>query len=68
VERDETQGTLHNSLFAISAAGELLGRHRKINTLRVGSEAWSVPDSKASPRLVSQREGGHPDLRGRVYD
>ena len=48
VERDETQGTLHNSLFAISAAGELLGRHRKINTLRVGSEAWSVPDSKAT--------------------
>jgi predicted amidohydrolase len=48
VERDEMQGTLHNSLFAISAAGKFLGRHRKINTLRVGSEAWSSPGHEAT--------------------
>ncbi len=48
VERDEVRSTLHNSLFAISAEGELLGRHRKINALRVGSEAWSVPGTTAT--------------------
>jgi 5-aminopentanamidase len=48
VERDEVRATLHNSLFAISADGDLLGRHRKINTLRVGSEAWSVPGTTAT--------------------
>jgi predicted amidohydrolase len=48
VERDEVHGRLHNSLFAISAAGELLGRHRKVHTLRVGSEAWSTPGCGAT--------------------
>ncbi len=48
VERDEVHGTLHNSLFAISATGELVGRHRKINTLCVGSEAWSIPGKDAT--------------------
>lgn len=48
VERDEVRATLHNSLFAISADGDLLGRHRKINALRVGSEAWSVPGTTAT--------------------
>jgi predicted amidohydrolase len=48
VERDETLGTLHNTLFAISSAGELMARHRKINTLRVGSEAWSTPGREAT--------------------
>ena len=43
VERDAAHGTLHNSLFAISETGEIIGQHRKINTLRVGSEAWSTP-------------------------
>jgi len=48
VERDEEQDTLHNSLFAISAEGRLLGRHRNINALRIGSEAWSVPGTTAT--------------------
>ena len=43
VERDQESNTLHNSVFTISANGELLRQHRKINTLRIGSEAWSTP-------------------------
>jgi 5-aminopentanamidase len=43
VERDQDRNTLHNSVFTIAANGELLGQHRKINTLRIGSEAWSTP-------------------------
>jgi len=43
VERDEARNTLHNSVFAIAATGELLRQHRKINTLKIGSEAWSTP-------------------------
>jgi 5-aminopentanamidase len=43
VERDRERNTLHNSVFTISASGELLRQHRKINTLRIGSEAWSTP-------------------------
>ena len=31
----------------IAANGAILGTHRKINTLRVGSEAWSTPGTKA---------------------
>jgi predicted amidohydrolase len=43
VERDQQRDTLHNSVFTITASGELLRQHRKINTLRIGSEAWSTP-------------------------
>jgi predicted amidohydrolase len=43
VERDRTSGTMHNSLFTITPDGALLEPHRKINTLRIGSEAWSTP-------------------------
>jgi predicted amidohydrolase len=43
VERDQERNTLHNSVFTIAANGELLRQHRKINTLRIGSEAWSTP-------------------------
>jgi len=42
VERDRDRNTLHNSVFTIAANGELLRQHRKINTLRIGSEAWST--------------------------
>jgi predicted amidohydrolase len=48
VERDETTNALHNSVFTIAQTGELLGRHRKINTLRIGSEAWSTPGVAAT--------------------
>jgi predicted amidohydrolase len=47
VERDAVTGALHNSVFAIAPSGELVGRHRKINTLRIGSEAWSTPGTQA---------------------
>jgi omega-amidase len=43
VERDQERNSLHNSVFTISASGVLLRQHRKINTLRIGSEAWSTP-------------------------
>jgi len=42
VERDQERDPLHNSVFTITASGELLRQHRKINTLRIGSEAWST--------------------------
>ena len=34
---------LYNSLLAIDRTGQIAGRHRKINALRVGPEAWSTP-------------------------
>lgn len=34
---------LYNALLAIDRAGRIIGRHRKINALRVGPEAWSTP-------------------------
>ncbi|WBJ99390.1 carbon-nitrogen hydrolase family protein [Methylocystis parvus] len=33
----------YNTLLAIDRVGQIAGRHRKINALRVGSEAWSTP-------------------------
>lgn len=45
-ERDRRSGALHNSLFVIDAEGTILGVHRKIRTLRVGSEAWSSPGTQ----------------------
>jgi predicted amidohydrolase len=48
-ERDACTGALHNAAFVIAADGTLLGRHRKINTLRVGAEAWSSPGTEAQP-------------------
>lgn len=34
---------LYNTLLAIDRSGQIAGRHRKINALRVGPEAWSTP-------------------------
>ena len=34
---------LFNSMLAIDRTGAIVGYHRKINTLRVGAEAWSTP-------------------------
>jgi predicted amidohydrolase len=45
-ERDGAN-TLYNSLFVIAPDGAILGSHRKIHTLRVGSEAWSTPGKQA---------------------
>lgn len=36
-------GALHNGLIVFAPDGGELGRHRKINVLRVGSESWSMP-------------------------
>jgi predicted amidohydrolase len=46
-EQDRTSQKLYNSLFAIVANGTIVGSHRKIHTLRVGSEAWSTPGTQA---------------------
>ena len=46
-EQDRKSRKLHNSLFAIAADGTIVGTHRKIHTLRVGSEAWSSPGTQA---------------------
>ncbi|HEY7041013.1 MAG TPA: carbon-nitrogen hydrolase family protein [Methylomirabilota bacterium] len=47
-ERDAPTGALHNSVFVIGPDGAILGVHRKINTLRVGSEAWSTPGDEVA--------------------
>lgn len=51
-ERDPQTAKLHNSVFVIGADGAILGKHRKINTLPVGSEAWSSPGEQVAPILV----------------
>jgi predicted amidohydrolase len=48
-ERDAGTGALHNSLFVIGPDGRVRGAHRKINTLPMGSEAWSTPGTLATP-------------------
>ena len=52
-ERDSKTDTLYNSLFVITADGCIIGSHRKINALRVGSEAWSTPGHRAEPIALS---------------
>ncbi len=47
-EQDPASRQLHNTLFAIGPDGRITGRHRKINALRVGSEAWSTPGTEAT--------------------
>ena len=48
-ERDRATEKLYNSLFIITPDGCIVGGHRKINTLRVGSESWSTPGNRAEP-------------------
>jgi 5-aminopentanamidase len=48
-ERDPQTTKLHNSVFVIADNGTILGIHRKINTLRVGAEAWSSPGDRVNP-------------------
>jgi len=52
-ERDPRTAKLHNSVFVIGANGTILGQHRKVNTLRVGAEAWSNPGAQVAPILLS---------------
>ena len=56
-ERDGQTGKLYNSVLVIGTNGSLLGIHRKINTLRVGSEAWSSPGAQALPISVPPLSG-----------
>jgi predicted amidohydrolase len=51
-ERDRRSNRLHNTVFAIAPDGTITGSHRKINALRVGSEAWSTPGEEAAPVYV----------------
>jgi N-carbamoylputrescine amidase len=51
-ERDGQTGKLYNSVLVIGTNGTILGTHWKINTLRVGSEAWSSPGDQAVPISV----------------
>ncbi len=39
-------GALFNSMVLFGPDGNLVGRHRKINALRVGSESWSTPGDR----------------------
>jgi predicted amidohydrolase len=48
-ERDRQSGKLYNSLFVIAPNGAIIGKHRKIHTLRVGSESWSSPGKDVVP-------------------
>jgi predicted amidohydrolase len=47
-ERDSLTGKLYNSVFVITPEGAIAGKHQKVNTLRVGSEAWSSPGDRIS--------------------
>lgn len=51
-ERDPQTGLLHNAVLVVEQ-GVLVGRHRKINALRQGSEAWSSPGDSAIPVPVA---------------
>lgn len=51
-ERDLQTGLLHNAVLVVEQ-GEVVGRHRKINALRQGSEAWSSPGASAIPVPVA---------------
>ena len=51
-ERDPHSEKLHNTVFVIAPDGTIVGKHRKIHTLRVGSEAWSSPGERATALSV----------------
>jgi 5-aminopentanamidase len=57
-ERDGASNLLYNATFVIDRDGAICGKHRKINALRVGSESWSTPGTKAAPIGVSGRSVG----------
>lgn len=51
-ERDPQSNTLHNTVFVMTPDGAIAGTHRKINTLRTGSESWSTPGKEVAPISV----------------
>jgi predicted amidohydrolase len=48
-ERDRQSNKLYNYILVIAPNGTIIGTHRKINTLRVGSESWSSPGERIVP-------------------
>ena len=56
-ERDTGTGELFNSLFVIGRAGEILGRHRKLQPTP-GSERWSSAGEPGRPVSVDGIEVG----------
>lgn len=51
-ERDRETGKLYNTVFVVAPSGGIIGNHRKINTLPVGSESWSTPGNRAVPMSI----------------
>ena len=51
-EQDRRSKKHYNSVFVIASDGTIAGTHRKINTLRIGSESWSSPGEHAAPVRV----------------
>ena len=47
-ERELESGKMFNTVFVINRDGEIVGRHRKVKTLR-GPEAWSSPGERCDP-------------------
>ena len=45
-EHDEINGNNYNSCIVIGANGAVIGRHRKMKTVKWITEAWSVPGEK----------------------
>ena len=56
-ERDHQSNKLYNSVFVIAPTGTIIGTHRKINTLRVGSESWSSPGDQLVPFSIAPFAG-----------
>jgi N-carbamoylputrescine amidase len=56
-ERDHQSHKLYNSVFVIAPNGTIIGTHRKINTLRVGSESWSSPGDNIVPFSIAPFAG-----------
>lgn len=48
-EQDALTGKYHNSCLVIGPEGQIIGRHRKIQTHQVGAEAWISPGERADP-------------------
>lgn len=48
-ERDRQTEKLYNSMFVIGPNGAILGKHRKIRTIKHGSESWAHPGEKVVP-------------------
>ena len=47
-ERDPDSELLFNSVFVLHSSGKIIGRHRKIKTLK-GPEGWSSPGTECTP-------------------